>query len=258
MLTNLLEISFSPYIPSTLIGLLGLCSGYLYFYFKSKNDNKLDEIKSTSSRDRLKAIELYLNEIGSPIDTTNLDPQDKYKLLVKSLKIKTTRYLIVATVTIIFSLIAGFIIWNKENKNAILNPIHSDSTASKSKAVEPSTTEYTTIITLKATYSKANTLYIAEKSKNEAVFEIIDNNMPVDTRVTPTCVNFYKNESSIGEIKVRIKSKKPEVYLQSQTDSPKYGIIRMTFEGQNKMWYSQIIHNQDEKPVETAYKLIPD
>ena len=90
-LSILLEIKLAPYIPTTILGLLGLISGYLYFLLKNKDDNKLKAIQSTNPDDRLNAIEVYLNELGVPIPTHDLNPTDKYNLLVKVLAAKTER-----------------------------------------------------------------------------------------------------------------------------------------------------------------------
>jgi len=113
--------------------------------------------------------------------------------------------------------------------------------------------KYATIVTLKAGNTVANSLYIAEKSKDDAIFEIIDNNIAPPNTVTFNHVNFYGEG---GEITVRIKSKKPEVYLQCQTDKPLYGVINMTFKIKNNIWFYQIIHRKDDTPSETPYSLI--
>lgn len=147
------------------------------------------------------------------------------------------------------------------NKDVIINfntnnIDYSGSIIIKANKPEPPKKEYVTIVTLKSSNTKANTLYIAEKSMNDAFFEIIDNNLPAGTRVVPKYVNFHGNETGVGEVTVRLRSTKPEIYLQSQTDLPKYGVISLTFQSQNKTWYSQVIHQKDEKPIDTPYKLI--
>lgn len=113
----LLEINFTPYIPTSLLGLLGLLFGYLYYYFRNKNDNKLQTIQSASENDRIKAIEMYLNELGTPINTDNLEPKEKYDLLAKSLAVKTKRYLITAITLISISGLITLLIANHNGNN---------------------------------------------------------------------------------------------------------------------------------------------
>ena len=114
---TILEITnFKPFIPSTVIGLIGLISGYLYKYFKNKDNKKLQEIKSTKKEDRLHAIEAYLNELGVHIDTSNLAPSQKYNLLTKSLITKTKKYLLISITTIIISILVSILIWNNSNR----------------------------------------------------------------------------------------------------------------------------------------------
>lgn len=116
MLPVLVEINFTPYIPTTAIGLLGLISGYLYFHYKNKNDNKLKEIESVAPEDRKKIIEAYLNDIGVSIDTTKLTSQQKYSLLAQSLHLKSRKFLILSVTTIILAIIIFFLIKNSGDK----------------------------------------------------------------------------------------------------------------------------------------------
>ncbi|MEP7230315.1 MAG: hypothetical protein ABI691_08695 [Ginsengibacter sp.] len=111
----LLEISFTPYIPTSIVSLLGLALAYIFFYLKNKSDNKLKEIKSASSKDRLKAIEMYLNDLGVSVDTSNLNPAEKVKLIKQLINLKKRRYLIIATTIIIVSGFVIFLLWTKDN-----------------------------------------------------------------------------------------------------------------------------------------------
>ena len=114
----ILEINnYTPYIPSTVIGLVGLLFAYLYYYFKNKDDKKLKEIELTKKEDRLPAIEANLNELGVHFDTSNLKPQQKFELLNNTLKTKTRKYLIGAMTTIILSIIISLLIWKTSNSN---------------------------------------------------------------------------------------------------------------------------------------------
>src|SRR5262245_46464339 len=106
------EINFTPYIPTTVIGLLGLVFGYLYFYFKNKDDNRLKEIESINPEERRKVVESRLNEIGTSIDTSRMNSQQKYNLLVKSMNAKTRKYLIISVTTIILAFIVYLLLQN--------------------------------------------------------------------------------------------------------------------------------------------------
>jgi len=130
----LMDIEFTPYIPTTLLGLLGLVSAYLYFYFKNKDDNKLKSIQSTNPEDRLRAIELNLSELGVTIDTGNLKPTEKYKLLVKALIAKTRKYLIIATVLIVLAAIIGFLFYDKSH-SPIMPSQNTNDSLNKSKII---------------------------------------------------------------------------------------------------------------------------
>ena len=112
---TLLDINFTTYIPTTLLGLLGLVSGYLYFYFKNKDDNKLKQIESANSTDRLKVIEMSLNELGVTIDTSNLDSTQKFILIGQILKAKARKYLIISITAIILSGIIGFLLYDSNH-----------------------------------------------------------------------------------------------------------------------------------------------
>jgi len=112
---TLLEINFTTYIPTTLLGLLGLISGYLYFYFKNKDESKLKQIESANPNDRLKAIEMFLNELGVTIDTSGLDSTQKFILIGQILKAKTKKYLIISITAIILSGIVGFLVYDSNH-----------------------------------------------------------------------------------------------------------------------------------------------
>ena len=114
---TLLDINFTSYIPTSLLGLLGLISGYLFFYFKNKSDNKLKEIQSVNPEDRVRAIEMSLNELGVTIDTSTLNPEQKFKLIKDILRAKLNRYLIISITLIIISLFITFLIWKNKNDN---------------------------------------------------------------------------------------------------------------------------------------------
>jgi hypothetical protein len=111
------DVSFVTYIPTTILGLLGLVFGYLYFYFKNKDSNRLQEIQSVNPNDRIRAIEMLLNDLGITIDTSSLDSNQKFELIKEMLKAKTRKYLIIAITSIIFSIIVAFIVYSKVNDN---------------------------------------------------------------------------------------------------------------------------------------------
>ncbi len=113
----ILEINFTPYIPTTLLGLLGLIAGYLFFYFKNRSNNKLKELQLTNPADQIKALEMSLNELGITIDTSNLSTNEKFILIKKLLHTKTNRYLIVSVTSIILSGFVTFLIFNNFSKN---------------------------------------------------------------------------------------------------------------------------------------------
>ncbi len=124
---TLIDINFSSYIPTTLLGLLGLISGYLFFYFKNKSDNKLKEIQSVNSKDRIRAIEMSLNELGVTIDTSTLSPEQKFILIKNLLKAKFNRYLIISLTLIIISLFVTFLIW-RNNSSSVTTPVNTNDT----------------------------------------------------------------------------------------------------------------------------------
>lgn len=121
--THLLEINFTAYVPTTIIGLVGLIFAYLYFYFKNKDDNNLKQIESVNIEQRNRAIEAQLSELGVSIDTSTLTADQKYNLLVKALSAKTRKYLIIAFTTIILAFGLLFLLTNKSNdENPLINP----------------------------------------------------------------------------------------------------------------------------------------
>jgi len=115
---TLLDIKMISYIPTTLFGLVGLISGYLYYYFKNKDNNKLKQINSAKPGDRLKAIEMSLNELGVTIDTSNLDSTQKFILIGQMLKAKTKKYLIISITAIILSGIVGFLLYDSNHNQS--------------------------------------------------------------------------------------------------------------------------------------------
>lgn len=133
--TLFLEVSFNSYIPSTIIGLLGLAFAYLYFYLKNKDDKKLEAIKSIKSSDRLRAIETSLNELGVHIDTTTLDSNQKFQLLTRSLNAKIRKYLIFSITTIILAII--FALANRDQNNPNSNEPGGNEDPIKTVASEP-------------------------------------------------------------------------------------------------------------------------
>lgn len=133
----LIDINFTTYVPTTLLGLLGLISGYLYFYFKGKDDNRLKQIESVKSIDRVRAIEMFLNELGVTIDASNLDSQQKFLLIGKLLKAKTRKYLIASITLIILSSIIGFLLYdNNHNQSAKEKNQQTSDTTNKSVIID--------------------------------------------------------------------------------------------------------------------------
>lgn len=132
---TLLDINFTTYIPTTILGLLGLISGYLYFYFKNKDDNKLKQIESANPADRLRAIEMSLNELGVTIDTSNLDSTQKFILIGQMLKAKTKKYLIISITAIILSGIVGFLLYDSNHNQSTSKKNESDTTQQSKKEV---------------------------------------------------------------------------------------------------------------------------
>ncbi len=124
----LLEINFTPYIPTTLFGLLGLISGYIFFYFRNKNNTRLKEIQSANPKDRIRAIEMSLNDLGVSIDTSNLDSNQKLIIIKDILRAKANRYLTLTIALLVIALLATFLIWNNSNHNKIPNQNETDTT----------------------------------------------------------------------------------------------------------------------------------
>lgn len=132
---TILDVNFTTYIPTTVLGLLGLISGYLYLYFKNKDDGKLKQIESANPADRLKAIEMSLNELGVTIDTSNLDSTQKFMLIGEMLKTKTKKYLIISITAIILSGIIGFLLYDSNHNLSTSKTNESDTTKPAKKEV---------------------------------------------------------------------------------------------------------------------------
>jgi hypothetical protein len=127
-LPPLLEISFTPYVPTTLLGLFGLVAAYLYFFFTNRDNNRLQAIKSTPDSDRLAAIETFIGELGVPIPTGDLTPGDKYKLLLRTLRTKERKWVIMAILCVIIAALTTFLIYNNERAATVIQP-HATDTA---------------------------------------------------------------------------------------------------------------------------------
>jgi hypothetical protein len=130
-----LEINFTTYIPTTILGLLGLISGYLFFYFKAKSDNNLEELKSLNERDRLPAVQMRLNELGVRLPTLrDLSPEQKLELLRDMMRSKNNRYLIGAVTLLILAALLTFLVWNNshggiDTKGKTANEIYEENLA---------------------------------------------------------------------------------------------------------------------------------
>ena len=80
--------SLTPYIPSTVLGLLGIVAYYLYLYFKKKNSNELKRIESVPEDQRVRALEVMANDHGIPLDTEGLNAEQKFHVIQLSLQNK--------------------------------------------------------------------------------------------------------------------------------------------------------------------------
>jgi hypothetical protein len=124
LMTLLLDINtFLPYIPSTLIGLLGIIFGNLFFAYRNKSDKRLDTIKSIKSSDRIRALEMYMNEMGITVNTEGLDSNQKVEIIRDLLHAKFRRYMIAAVTLVTLSLIVAFLIWSNSGRNGDRNQV---------------------------------------------------------------------------------------------------------------------------------------
>lgn len=106
------EFNVSPVIPSTLVGLLGLIVGYVYYYYRQKNKNELEKIKELNAEDRPKYLEQKLNDFGTSIDASDLSPEHKYDLLKRLMNNKLKKYAITAITLVVLSLVV-YLVWGK-------------------------------------------------------------------------------------------------------------------------------------------------
>ena len=111
LILDVQEFNVSPVIPSTLIGLLGLIAGYVYYYLRQKNANELEKIKELNAEDRPKYLEQKLNDFGTTIDTGDLNPEHKYDLLKRLMNNKLKKYAISAVTLVALSLVV-YLVWN--------------------------------------------------------------------------------------------------------------------------------------------------
>lgn len=106
------------YMPATVLGLLGLVVGYLYFYMTSRDEWKLKVIQNTPPDERVKMVELMLSELGTSISTDGLAEKDKYRLLTKVLRAKNRKYLIVSVTSIVLTIIAALLLYSQNLQQA--------------------------------------------------------------------------------------------------------------------------------------------
>lgn len=109
----LVDISFTPYVPTTILGLIGLIAGYLFLFLKNRDDNKLKEIQSTDPKDRVEVMAMSLNELGVKINTDNLTSAEKLDLIKSMLRTKTKKYLIISITSIGLALMISVVIRGK-------------------------------------------------------------------------------------------------------------------------------------------------
>jgi hypothetical protein len=126
----LLDLNFTSYIPTTVLGLLGLLFAYLYGYYRNRDNNKLDQLKAIRASDRSKVMEMLLNDLGVQIDTSSLNSKQKFELVVKLLSAKTRKYLIISITLIILSLIIAFLIWSNYHLSTTNNQKSTTDTSS--------------------------------------------------------------------------------------------------------------------------------
>jgi hypothetical protein len=112
ILLDVQEFNVSPVIPSTLVGLLGLIVGYVYYYLRQKNKNELEKIKELNAEDRPKYLEQKLNDFGTSIDPSDLSPEHKYDLLKRLMNNKLKKYAISAVTLVALSLVV-YLVWGK-------------------------------------------------------------------------------------------------------------------------------------------------
>ncbi|HET6256651.1 MAG TPA: right-handed parallel beta-helix repeat-containing protein [Puia sp.] len=111
------EIPFPTFIPSTVLGLIALLFWYLYNSYTTKKKAQLDEINSVEQSNRIRVIEMRLNELGVTVDTSDLTAEQKYDLLVRLLNSKIRKYLIAAITLISLCILLVFLIYTNHTKN---------------------------------------------------------------------------------------------------------------------------------------------
>jgi hypothetical protein len=115
-MTLLVNINtFLPYIPSTVIGLLGIIFGNLFFAYRNRSDKRLDTIKTIKSSDRIRALEMYMNDMGITVNTDGLDSNQKVEVIRHLLHAKFRKYMIAAITLVTLSIIIALLIWSNSN-----------------------------------------------------------------------------------------------------------------------------------------------
>lgn len=104
------EFNFTPYIPTTLLGFLGLATGYLYFYLTKKDKRSVEQLEKIPEKDRPRALEMWLNDVGITIDTKNLSNQQTLQLAKYVLQTKYRKYLVTSVVTVSISIIIAIVV----------------------------------------------------------------------------------------------------------------------------------------------------
>lgn len=121
-------LGFEPYIPSTVIGLIGVIAAYIFAYSRIKANNKLKKIELANKKDRPKIVAMELNEAGIEYDPDKLTSEQQYILISKTLSNKKF-YSLLKVITTLIAAIALIIIVFVLNKN-VPNPIPNKNTFS--------------------------------------------------------------------------------------------------------------------------------
>jgi len=116
------DFTVNPVIPSSLVGLLGLIAGYVYYYLSRKNKNELEKIKELDVNDRPKYLEQKLNDFGATIDTSDLNPEHKYDLLKRLMNNKLKKYSITAITLVALSFVV-YLVWGKKEQEPTITSL---------------------------------------------------------------------------------------------------------------------------------------
>jgi hypothetical protein len=132
-------LSVKPYIPSTLLGLLGLIAGYVYYYFKNRNEQEVAKIKAMPVAQRPQALDALINELGVRISTDDMDTTQRFELVKRIMRMKVIKWLIISATCLALAVIIAFLLYHDRAENGEpAEPITVKTTTAVIKGSRPS------------------------------------------------------------------------------------------------------------------------